>query len=185
MHRCYNKYCKAKEDDTTSQATLPFRYDKCKTMTVDLKFLYVNGNVKIYVGDSKLFESSEDLLDKFDGYGYFGISGYFRGYKRTLKLIHEDSYYCVDKIEKTIFYSIIDNVRYDNELPHNIPAGSLIEVTCRFADYEGYAIPHFKTDNLTNWEIRISYTCKTPKYRSDFFIFVDKVNMKNLVRKLL
>lgn len=181
MHRCYNKSCWSNEDHTTSQVRLPFSYDKCKTLTVDFKFVYINGTVKIYTNGSLLMESNEDLLAKFNGYGYFGISGYFRGNKRNLKLIMKDSYYCTDKIEKITFYSIVDKVRYEERLPTNIPAGSPIEVTCRFVDLEGYPIPHFKTESLTTWEIGISYSCKTDKYNSDFFIYLDKVNMKNMV----
>ena len=57
MHRCYDKYCESQEDTSTSQVILPFKYDKCKTLTLDIKLIYTNGSVKIFNSDSLIFES--------------------------------------------------------------------------------------------------------------------------------
>ena len=183
MHRCYNSYCSGTETSETSQVNLPFYYDKCKKYQFDVKLLYVDGNVKIYISDSLIFQANENLLEKFNGYGYFGVSGYFRGYTRTLALDLTKSYYTQDTIEKILFYSVVEGVRYENSLPTNIPAGSKIEVTCRFADLEHYSVPHYKEDQVTTWEFGISYSCKTPQYKSDFFIMdQNKIDMRNYVK---
>lgn len=111
-------------------------------MKYDVYMQYKNGSLSIWVNDSFMLSSDENLLEKFDGLAYLGFNGYFWGYEREL-YITTYSFWCQDQINDIYFDTkISDIVYYDRRLPTYIPAGSRIEIIANFSDVESYVVPH-------------------------------------------
>lgn len=182
IHRCYKDYCLFSEGANTYQANIPFGYDKCREMIYDVYMQVKNGVVSVWVNDLFILSSNENLLDKFDGFAYLGFSGFFWGYQREM-LISKDSFWCVDQINEIYFDSkISDIVYYNNKLPTNIPAGSPIEIIAKFSDVEGFYVPHLYGLNVTSWKLTIGYDCGLTVYNWKSFIYIDKIQIQNLVK---
>jgi len=184
IHRCYNNYCRSTEGSNTSQANLPFNYDKCREMVYDVYIQYKNKVFSVFVNDSPVISSSESLLDNFDGWAYMGFSGFFRGYVREL-FIDQSSFFCLDTIQDIYFDTIVNGITYpNNSIPQNIPAGAPIQVIAKFSDFDKLFVPHLYGDNVTNWQLTISYDCGLTTFNWKSFIYVDKTNIQNLVISL-
>lgn len=170
------------EGPNTFQANLPFAYDKCREMVYDVYMQYRDGLLNVFVNDSHIISSNENLLDKFDGFAYFGFSGSFWGYQREL-LITPESYWCVDQIQNIYFDTkFTDMIYYGNKVPSNIPAGAPIEIIAKFSDIEGLFIPHLYGQNVTSWKLTIGYDCGLSVFNWKSFIYIDRIQIQNLVR---
>lgn len=181
IHRCYKEYCKWNEGSNTFQANLPFGYDRCREMVYDVYMQYRDSKLSVFVNDLLIISSNENLLDKFDGYAYFGFSGFFWGFQREL-LITPGSFWCVDQIHDVSFDTKVSGLTYyGNKLPSDIIAGAPVEVIAKFSDIEGLFIPHLYGQNVTSWKLTIGYDCGLSVYNWKSFIYIDKVQIQNLV----
>jgi len=181
IHRCYKQFCESTEGASTFQANLPFAYDRCREMVYDVYIQYNNGILNVFLNDSHLISSYENLLDKFDGFAFFGLSGFFWGFQREL-LISPGSYWCVDQITDIYFDTKVNDITIsNNNLPTNIPAGAPIEVIAKFSDIEGLFVPHLFGQNVTSWKLTITYDCGLSVFNWKSFIYIDKIQIQNLV----
>ena len=182
IHRCYKDYCSSNEGPNTFQANLPFSYDLCKEMVYDVYMQYREGVLNVWVNDLHIITSNENLLDKFDGFAYFGFSGYLRGFQRAM-IISPESYWCNDQINDIYFDSKFnDMIIYNNRLPSNIPAGAPIQIIAKFKDIEGLFIPHLYGKSVTSWKLTIGYDCGLSVFNWKSFIYIDNIQIQNFVR---
>jgi hypothetical protein len=157
LNRCYGTYCRP--NGNMPSVNLPFSYDRCKNMIYDVMLTYSNEILKISINGNLVLEQKENLLEKFKGFSYFGISGSFTGNQRELVLSPE-SYICTNIVAKAKITSFINDSFVDSEsLPKKILAGSTILVQLRLYDYDNQMIPHLFNDKIHDWEIRSSFNC--------------------------
>jgi len=180
LNRCYNQYCRADNSGSVSN-NLPFYYNKCLFMIYDVRLEYSYGAIKIFVNDNLIIHTNEDLQTKFRGFSYFGLSGFFRGNQREF-IVSNESYICTDKITSVKISTLHQGIRTQDAIPNNIPAGSIIEVEARFADYDGQIIPHFKEDNIIDWNLDITYDCFDNNSSWDPNKFIDMTTIKTKVK---
>lgn len=157
LRECYGITCRA-SNGKSSSANIPFSYNRCSLMTYDVKIKYDNKRFMIYVNDYHLINSYQDLFSKFDGFSWFGLSGYFKGNQREL-VVGNDSYICTDSIRHVEIITQYNGLTFNSQIPNNIPAGTTIDIIAKFTDMYKQVIPHFKADNLIDWNLTTSYDC--------------------------
>lgn len=183
IHRCYKSYCTPEEGPSTYQRNLPFNYDKCKVMVYDIYIQYKESYLSIYLNDSLIMQVLENFLPTFNGFGFLGFSGYFRGNQREI-IITSDSFLCLDQLNDVYFDTSVNGaIYYNNRIPDNIPAGAPIDITAKFIDIDGLVVPHLYGLNVIGWKLTISYDCHSTQSNWKTFNYVDQIRIQNMVNK--
>ena len=94
--------------------------------------------------------SSEDFFGKFQGWAYFGYTGYFRGgTEKSLNV--QNSYACESNLSPNFdfLWNFTDNYQVKTA---TAPAGSVMTLLIKFKDTFGYTSPHFQ-NRLVDCEV--------------------------------
>ncbi len=176
LNRCYGSYCNI--NGNMPSVNLPFGYDKCQNMIYDVKLTYSNNNLFIYVNGHLIMQQKEDLMEKFKGFAYFGMSGSFTGNQREL-LLSKESYICQDEVKKV---DIRSNLNCDSSTPSTISVGARMDFFLNLRDFEDQIVPHLHTQKIHDWELRVSFNCFDANQKWDRNIIINDTEIKYSVK---
>jgi hypothetical protein len=161
IHSCIGSHCSPYENGSTIQRNLPFNYSNCGYMIYDVVIMITQNNFRVQIGDYYIVEYKEDLWRWNDNWAYVGLTGFFRGNRRSLSLV--SSGICEDDFNINNFQrNWLVGSSYLNSASPVMTAGQTLKLMISFYDVANLQMPHTLGLNIMDWTLNVGSSCGTP-----------------------